>query len=36
MISPLYFGFALLGGGIQLAVIYMMRANAWPFARPVG
>lgn len=31
MISPLYFGYALIGGSIQLLVIWLMRANGWPF-----
>jgi multidrug transporter EmrE-like cation transporter len=31
MISPLYFGYAALGGIIQLAVIWFMRAKGWPF-----
>jgi multidrug transporter EmrE-like cation transporter len=31
MISPLYFCYALVGGAIQLGVIWLMRANGWPF-----
>lgn len=31
MITPLYFGYALLGGAIQLSVIWMMRTKGWPF-----
>ena len=31
MISPLYFGYALLGGTIQLIVIWLMRSKDWPF-----
>lgn len=31
MISPLYFGFAVLGGLIQLLVIYLMRSKDWSF-----
>ncbi|MFZ4504688.1 MAG: hypothetical protein ACOYM1_12145 [Methylovulum sp.] len=31
MISPLYLCYALAGGAIQLGVIWIMRANGWPF-----
>jgi len=31
MISPLYLGYAALGGLIQIVVIWAMRAKGWPF-----
>ena len=31
MISPLYLSYAILGGIIQLSVIWAMRSMGWPF-----
>jgi multidrug transporter EmrE-like cation transporter len=31
MISPVYFCYAVLGGLVQLGVIWTMRAKGWPF-----
>lgn len=31
MISPLYFLYALVGGIVQAAAVFLMRSRGWPF-----
>lgn len=31
MLSPLYIGYALLGGALQVAALWLMRSHAWSF-----